>query len=55
MQTIAELARRVECERLLAEWRDLSRELVDMGAGDLAAMVEDARMRLTREARRGRS
>lgn len=41
--------------RKLREWRDLSRELVDMGAGDLAAMIEDARMRLAREAQRGRS
>jgi hypothetical protein len=41
--------------RKLREWRDLSRELVDMGAGDLAAMIEDARLRLAREARRGRS
>ena len=41
--------------RKLRKWRELSRELVDMGAGDLAAMIEDARMRLAREARRGRA
>lgn len=42
-------------EKKLRELRELSRELVAMGAGDLAALVEDARMRLAREARRGRS
>ena len=39
-------------EKMLREWRALSRELVTMGAGDLAAMIEDARLRLAREARR---
>ena len=37
-------------EKMLREWRALSRELVTMGAGDLAAMIEDARVRLAREA-----
>lgn len=42
-------------EKKLRELRELSRELVAMGAGDLAALVEDARMRLARGTRRGRS
>ena len=41
-------------DKALRELRELSRELVAMGAGDLAALVEDARVRLAREAWRER-
>lgn len=39
-------------DRLLTELRELSRELIALGSPDLAALVEDARVRAWRSSHR---